>query len=99
MQLKEILAVKGSQVHTIGPEATVGDAVSKMVECNCGSLIVSDAEGTMVGIITERDILRTCAASAEPLAATVGSRMTPDPVTGSPEDEIGVATLADDHAV
>lgn len=56
-KVTDILASKGSRVHTIGHTATVYDAISKMVEHNVGSLIVMNGDA-IHGIITERDYLR-----------------------------------------
>jgi CBS domain-containing protein len=55
--LSEILEEKGRSVLEIDAEATVFEAVQKMVEHNVGSLLVTDA-GSVVGIVTERDYLR-----------------------------------------
>ena len=52
----DILASKGGQVFTIESDATVLDAVRKMVESRVGSLIVTDGE-KVLGIFTERDYL------------------------------------------
>ena len=59
-QVSDILAAKGSTVLEIDAEATVFDAVSKMVEGNVGSLLVTEG-GRLVGIVTERDYLRRVA--------------------------------------
>jgi CBS domain-containing protein len=59
-QVSDILAAKGSAVLEIDAEATVFDAVSKMVEGNVGSLLVTEG-GRLVGIVTERDYLRRVA--------------------------------------
>ncbi len=59
-QVSDILAAKGSTVLEIDAEATVFDAVSKMVDGNVGSLLVTDG-GRLVGIVTERDYLRRVA--------------------------------------
>jgi CBS domain-containing protein len=59
-QVSDILAAKGSAVLEIDAEATVFDAVSKMVESNVGSLLVTEG-GRLVGIVTERDYLRRVA--------------------------------------
>lgn len=59
-QVSDILATKGSTVLEIDAEATVFDAVSKMVDGNVGSLLVTDG-GRLVGIVTERDYLRRVA--------------------------------------
>ena len=52
-----ILETKGSDVLRIEGSATVLDAVKRMVEANVGSLLV-DEDGSLAGIVTERDYLR-----------------------------------------
>ncbi len=91
MSLQEILHHKGSGVLSIAPQATLAEVVQKLVKHNCGSLVVceDDHPCRMVGIITERDILRACAdrkASLEQLR--VADSMSRNPVTGSPHDSI-----------
>lgn len=56
-KVSDLLAIKGSAVHTIDAKATVLDAVRKMVQENVGSLIVMNGEA-IHGIFTERDYLR-----------------------------------------
>ena len=58
MTLRDILKVKGSHVHGIGPHDTVLDAVARLMEHRIGALLVLDAHGTVAGIITERRIFR-----------------------------------------
>jgi CBS domain-containing protein len=55
--LSSILEEKSSDVLQIDGDATVFDAITKMVEANVGSVLVAD-EGEIVGIVTERDYLR-----------------------------------------
>ncbi len=55
--VRDILAVKGTHVLSIGPEATVLDAAMIMNEHKIGSLLVMSG-GYLLGIITERDILQ-----------------------------------------
>jgi CBS domain-containing protein len=55
--VRDILAVKGSHVLSIGPEATVLDAALLMNEHKVGSLVVMSG-GNVIGIFTERDILQ-----------------------------------------
>jgi len=64
MTIQDILRVKGSDVYGIGPDATLGEVVQSLVEHHCGSLLVCETIGSrrhILGIITERDILRACA--------------------------------------
>jgi CBS domain-containing protein len=94
MTLRDILNVKGTDVYTLDEKATLDDVVQKLVKCNCGSLVIMDGpahggRGRMVGIITERDILRACAArrnSLDRMPVTEG--MTRDVVTAAPTDSI-----------
>lgn len=89
MTLQEILRVKGSRVHGIRIDATLDDVVQTLTEHNCGSLVVSERDGNVAGIITERDILRACAARRGPLdQLKVADFMTRNMVTGSPTDSV-----------
>ena len=88
MMLKEILDAKGRDVLTIEPTATVADAVEKLVAHNCGSLVVCDGD-RIVGIISERDVLRAVAAGRDLLDhVSVENHMTCDVITGSPNDKV-----------
>ncbi|MFP4599753.1 MAG: CBS domain-containing protein [Persicimonas sp.] len=53
----DVLNKKGWFIHTIEGEATVFEAISKMVELNIGSLVVCDEHCHIAGIMTERDYL------------------------------------------
>jgi CBS domain-containing protein len=54
--VRDILAIKGSHVLSIGPDATAHEAAIQMKDHKVGSLLVMTG-GTMIGIVTERDIL------------------------------------------
>jgi CBS domain-containing protein len=56
MTIQAILAGKGHEVSTIGPDATLADAVSKLGEKRIGALPVVDAGGVL-GVISERDVI------------------------------------------
>ncbi len=91
MSLQEILNTKGSKVLSIDPGATLADVVQKLVRYNCGSLVVCEEEDCtrMVGIITERDILRACADRRVSLEQIrVRDVMSADLVTGTPHDSV-----------
>lgn len=82
MTLQEILVNKGYLVHTITPDASMADVVDMLTNYNVGSLVVVE-DGQMVGIITERDVLRCLAAREASLEETrVGDRMTEGPICG-----------------
>jgi CBS domain-containing protein len=91
MTLQEILNTKGSKVLSIAPQATLADVVQQLVKFNCGSLVVCEAEDCtkMLGIITERDILRACAGRHASLdQITIAEVMSRDLVTCTPNDSI-----------
>lgn len=89
MKVRDILKDKGTEVITIGAEETICDAVRTLVEKNIGSLLVLDENGKIVGIITERDILKECSNRCDLLKETkVKEVMTTDLIIGSPDDDI-----------
>ena len=91
MFIEDILRDKGTKVYSITPEATLDDVVQALVRHNCGSLVVCPASDNsrLVGIITERDILRACAKHRCPLAELkVSDCMTRDVIQGSPRDDL-----------
>lgn len=88
MNLRDILNQKGRDVFTVSPRAKLAGAVQVMVEHNVGSLVVCDNE-SMVGILSERDILRAMAESGQALEQMlVGDRMTQKVITGDPNDDL-----------
>jgi len=89
MRVKDVLRRKGAEVVTISPTDTVHEAVEALVKHNIGSLVVTASNGTVVGIISERDILRESAQRGEQLKETaVGDVMTRDVIIGVPEDDL-----------
>ena len=60
MRIKDILQEKGTGVVTIGATQTIHDAIGELNKHGIGALIVTTKGEEIVGIITERDILREC---------------------------------------
>lgn len=77
MKVKSILAEKGSFVATISPDATVTELCALLTEHNIGAAVVSPDGSEVVGIASERDVVRAIAKrGAEVLAAPVSDLMT-----------------------
>jgi CBS domain-containing protein len=84
-RISEILAVKGSQVHSVAPQTSVHEAVALMVQHNIGSLLVLDGDET-TGIFTERDHLRRVTLpNRDPKTTPVGEVMTDRVIYVDPE--------------
>jgi CBS domain-containing protein len=56
--IREVLRQKGETVHTIGPDATVFEALQRMAELKIGALVVVEG-GRPVGLLSERDYARS----------------------------------------
>lgn len=61
MNVKTILSTKGSEVITIGPTATLEEAITILNERRIGALVVLGADERVIGILSERDIVRALA--------------------------------------
>lgn len=71
----------------VAPEDTLGMAAEAMVERGVGSAVVSDF-GRLIGILTERDLLRAVAGRVHSSEARVREWMTQDPVTATTSTEL-----------
>ena len=74
----------------VAPEQTVADAVRLMCERRVGCLLVC-RDDRLVGVFTERDLMRRVLAAGRSLSTPVGDCMTPDPVVVGPKEPIGAA--------
>jgi CBS domain-containing protein len=83
--VQDILRIKGSHVQSIGPSATVLDGALLMNEHKIGCLVVRDA-GRVVGMFSERDILRRVVAERlDPAAVPVAEVMTREVICCKPD--------------
>src|ERR1700722_2005508 len=82
MQVKHILSHKGREVVTIASDATLSEAARLMARRHIGAVVVRNRDGSITGIISERDLVRAIAdESVAALGKTVASRMTRDVTT------------------
>lgn len=89
--LREVMA---KDPITIGSDATVAQAAAAMVRARVGSLLVADG-GDVVGIVTERDVLRAAGTDGDQMATRVRDWMTREPTTAPADQDIddAVATM------
>ena len=95
MKLGELLNTKEFKyqvVVTIGQNESVATAIRKMIEYDRGSLPVCDDKGEVVGIVTERDIVRRCfALDLAPAKVKMRDIMTKELIVGLKEDDLDYA--------
>jgi CBS domain-containing protein len=90
MTVKHILSEKGDQVVTISPTASLADAAKLLAERRIGALVVTGAGDRVVGIVSERDIVRILAArGAAGLGLSLTDVMTRKVVTCEPAATVG----------
>jgi CBS domain-containing protein len=82
MNVAAILKQKGRAVATAPPTLTLVEAAGRMAHRRIGALVVVDGQGGIVGIISERDIVRALAEAGPPcLSRPVAETMTREVVT------------------
>lgn len=97
MNLKDVLAAKGSRVVTVSAKSSVAEAIRTMHAQKVGAVLVPDADGCPVGIFTERDVVRMFASGDRELERLpVEARMTCAIVLGklsmSVDEALGLMT-------
>ena len=77
MTVELILKIKGSDVVTVGPEDSIEATASLLSARKIGAVIVKDRDGAVIGVLSERDVVRGIAqAGAAALAKPVKELMT-----------------------
>jgi len=88
MKISQILAEKGEETWSIGPDATVFEALELMAQKGIGALLVVD-EDRLIGILSERDYARKVILLGRGSRKTsVRDIMSPDPCCIRPEQTI-----------
>ncbi len=83
MNVRHILAGKGDFVVAIPPDRSLEEAARLLSEKRIGALLVLGKSGEILGILSERDIVRAVARGADRLTAAVSEHMTPKVITCS----------------
>lgn len=89
MKIKDIRRISGREIVTVGPNDTIAKAVDTLFDHKIGALPVCEADGKLVGIISERDILKGLHQRNKDITNTkVRDLMTKDVLVGIPEDDL-----------
>ena len=85
--MPQISDVMRADFIEVAPEDTLGEVAERMTAKNVGAVVVKD-HGTLIGILTERDLLKAMAARVHSSEARVRQWMTADPVTASADADV-----------
>ena len=98
---EQIIERKGAAVITVAETAAVNEAVALLAEHNIGCLPVLNAAESLVGLVSERDIVRvTASAGADTLAMPVSEIMTRNLLLANPDDSMEVVMKCmNDHRI
>jgi len=89
MRISDVIRRKGDLVVTVRSDETVERLIAMLDEHRIGALVVSDDDGAVSGIVSERDVVRQLhSAGGAVLQQTVADIMTRDVFTCSPDDPI-----------
>jgi CBS domain-containing protein len=89
MTVRKILNLKGSDVVTIAPEKKLLDAIALLTKHRIGALIVTGKKSEVLGVLSERDIVRLLAnKDNNRFENTVESAMTSAVKSCEPDDTI-----------
>jgi len=81
-------------VLSLGPQASVWEAACVMTRANCGSVLILDTPGALLGILTERDLMtRVLAKAQDPQTTLVSEVMTSNPQCVGPDTKVSEAVL------
>ena len=84
MTVASILKHKGHYVVHVGPDATIAEVARQFAARGIGAMLVCDAGSHLLGIISERDVVRSLAAhGAETLDKTASDLMTREIITAT----------------
>ncbi len=92
MKIRDLLTMRHRAPITIGPGETVFDAIQKLNKFDRGALPVVTGNDELVGIITERDVVRKCfTADGKFINAKITDVMTREVAIGTPDDDLEYA--------
>ena len=101
MLVEDILAQKGHQIFSVRPDCKVREMATIIATHNIGTTIVTDDDGTMLGIISERDLVRALSEFQRGhLELRVGELMTRSIITCAPDTTVADAlSLMGSHRI
>ncbi|WP_293807982.1 CBS domain-containing protein [uncultured Bosea sp.] len=89
MNVEQLLSGKGHDVISVQPHRTLAEAIRTLSEKRIGAVVVMGADGALVGILSERDIIRALGElGSSALESAVSRSMTSKVVTCRPQTSV-----------
>jgi len=89
MRIADLLRHKGSEVASVAPDRSVAGLLEDLARHNIGAVVVLDDAGALVGIVSERDVVRRLhERGTDLLTAPVSDIMTTQVVTCGPDENL-----------
>jgi len=89
MSVAQILKSKGRDIIALPPQRSIAEAAKVMAERRIGAVMITASDGSIAGILSERDVVRALAADgAEALDHALSRHMTAKVTTGTESDSI-----------
>ena len=89
MSVARILEKKGFTIYTVRDNASLGSVIKELASKHIGALVVTNASGQMVGVLSERDVIRELANDERVSSKTAADVMTRTICKCGPEDTEG----------
>lgn len=98
MDVRALLKEKGDSVHTVRPEETIETLIKALKRHNIGAAVVCARYGEVLGVVSERDVVRAIAArGASALKQEVHELMTYRTISCRPDDDVKSVMEKMDH--
>jgi CBS domain-containing protein len=98
MLIAHVIRDKGPVVHTLTVEATLEHAAKELHTRKVGAIVVLDPHGKVIGVLSERDIVREVAQrGASCLGERIETAMSRDVITACPDETVdeGLSRMTD----
>lgn len=91
LKVESVSRLHPTPPRMVRPSQSVAEAVELMRREQVGAVLVCDSQKHVVGIFTERDLMRRVMAPGKPLTSPISECMTPEPVTVNSKESISCA--------
>ena len=98
MLIAHVIRDKGAAVHTLSADATLEQAAKELFARKVGALVVLDDSGALLGVLSERDVVREVAQrGASCLSESIGAAMSRGVITAHPHETVdeGLSRMTD----